>query len=133
MNENQPQNFDSTDLDSLHSAVKREKPDVQPGHEPAARLFRDEVEVALTTDVRALALVDDAPVSVRVAPADGLRPIGRAVVGHENLVVVEALRQSGVESGLEVGFPVVDRDGDRGERVIVHFRGIRSRAGPHPS
>src|SRR5436190_254512 len=35
MNENQPQNFDSTDLDSLHSAVKREKPDVQPGHEPA--------------------------------------------------------------------------------------------------
>src|SRR4051812_48228252 len=35
MNENQPQNFDSTDLDSLHSAVKREKPDVQPGREPA--------------------------------------------------------------------------------------------------
>ena len=35
MNENQPQNYDSTDLDSLHSAVKREKPDVQPGREPA--------------------------------------------------------------------------------------------------
>jgi mono/diheme cytochrome c family protein len=35
MNENQPQNFDSTDLDSLHTAVKREKPDVQPGREPA--------------------------------------------------------------------------------------------------
>lgn len=35
MNENQPQNFDSTDLDRLHSAVKREKPDVQPGREPA--------------------------------------------------------------------------------------------------
>jgi mono/diheme cytochrome c family protein len=35
MNENQPQNFDSTDLDSLHAAVKREKPDVHPGREPA--------------------------------------------------------------------------------------------------
>lgn len=35
MNENQPQNFDSTDLDRLHTAVKREKPDVQPGREPA--------------------------------------------------------------------------------------------------
>jgi mono/diheme cytochrome c family protein len=35
MNENQPQNYDSTDLDRLHSAVKREKPDVQPGREPA--------------------------------------------------------------------------------------------------
>jgi mono/diheme cytochrome c family protein len=35
MNENQPQNFDSTDLDRLHSAVKREKPDVHPGREPA--------------------------------------------------------------------------------------------------
>lgn len=35
MNENQPQNFDSTDLDRLHAAVKREKPDVQPGREPA--------------------------------------------------------------------------------------------------
>lgn len=35
MNENQPQNFDNTDLDRLHAAVKREKPDVQPGHEPA--------------------------------------------------------------------------------------------------
>src|SRR6186997_858008 len=35
MNENQPQNFDSTDLDRLHSAVKREKPDVHAGREPA--------------------------------------------------------------------------------------------------
>src|SRR4051794_16663883 len=35
MNENQPQNFDATDLDQLHPAVKREKPDVQPGREPA--------------------------------------------------------------------------------------------------
>lgn len=35
MNENQPQNFDSTDLDRLHAAVKREKPDVSPGNEPA--------------------------------------------------------------------------------------------------
>jgi mono/diheme cytochrome c family protein len=35
MNENQPQNFDSTDLDRLHAAVKREKPDAQPGREPA--------------------------------------------------------------------------------------------------
>ncbi len=34
MNENQPQNFDSTDLDRLHAAVKREKPDTQPGREP---------------------------------------------------------------------------------------------------
>lgn len=34
MNENQPQNYDSTDLDRLHSAVKREKPDAQPGREP---------------------------------------------------------------------------------------------------
>lgn len=34
MNENQPQNYDSTDLDRLHSAVKRENPDVQPGREP---------------------------------------------------------------------------------------------------
>lgn len=35
MNENAPQNFDSTDLDRLHAAVKREKPDVRPGGEPA--------------------------------------------------------------------------------------------------
>lgn len=35
MNENAPQNFDSTDLDRLHAAVKREKPDVTPGAEPA--------------------------------------------------------------------------------------------------
>ncbi|WP_050029397.1 cytochrome c [Verrucomicrobium sp. BvORR034] len=35
MNENQPQNFDNTDLDRLHAAVKREKPDAQPGREPA--------------------------------------------------------------------------------------------------
>ena len=35
MNENQPQNFDSTDLDRLHAAVNREKPDVHPGREPA--------------------------------------------------------------------------------------------------
>ncbi len=34
MNENAPQNFDSTDLDRLHAAVKREKPDVKPGAEP---------------------------------------------------------------------------------------------------
>lgn len=34
MNENQPQNYDNTDLDRLHSAVKRENPDVQPGREP---------------------------------------------------------------------------------------------------
>lgn len=34
MNENQPQNFDNTDLDRLHAAVKREKPDAQPGREP---------------------------------------------------------------------------------------------------
>jgi mono/diheme cytochrome c family protein len=33
MNENQPQNFDDTDLDRLHAAVKREKPEVQPGRE----------------------------------------------------------------------------------------------------
>jgi mono/diheme cytochrome c family protein len=32
---NQPQNFDNTDLDRLHAAVKREKPDVVPGREPA--------------------------------------------------------------------------------------------------
>lgn len=32
---NQPQNFDSTDLDRLHAAVKRENPDVVPGREPA--------------------------------------------------------------------------------------------------
>ena len=32
---NQPQNFDNTDLDRLHAAVKREKPDVIPGREPA--------------------------------------------------------------------------------------------------
>ncbi|HSI63118.1 MAG TPA: cytochrome c [Candidatus Saccharimonadia bacterium] len=35
MNENAPQNFDSTDLDRLHAAVKREKPDVIPGGEPS--------------------------------------------------------------------------------------------------
>jgi mono/diheme cytochrome c family protein len=35
MNENAPQNFDSTDLDRLHAAVKREKPDVTPGGEPS--------------------------------------------------------------------------------------------------
>jgi len=35
MNENNPQNFDSTDLDRLHAAVRREKPDAQPGAEPA--------------------------------------------------------------------------------------------------
>ncbi|RBP47499.1 cbb3-type cytochrome c oxidase subunit III [Roseimicrobium gellanilyticum] len=35
MNENAPQNFDSTDLDRLHAAVKREKPDVRPGAEPS--------------------------------------------------------------------------------------------------
>jgi len=35
MNENQPQNYDSTDLDRLHAAVRREKPDAQPGAEPA--------------------------------------------------------------------------------------------------
>ena len=34
MNENQPQNYDSTDLDRLHSAVKRETPDALPGREP---------------------------------------------------------------------------------------------------
>jgi mono/diheme cytochrome c family protein len=34
MNENQPQNFDNTDLDRLHAAAKREMPDVQPGREP---------------------------------------------------------------------------------------------------
>lgn len=34
MNENQPQNYDQTDLDRLHAAVKREKPDAQPGREP---------------------------------------------------------------------------------------------------
>ena len=34
MNENQPQNYDDTDLDRLHAAVKREKPDVAPGREP---------------------------------------------------------------------------------------------------
>jgi mono/diheme cytochrome c family protein len=34
MNENQPQNYDNTDLDRLHAAVKREKPDAQPGREP---------------------------------------------------------------------------------------------------
>jgi mono/diheme cytochrome c family protein len=34
MNENAPQNFDATDLDRLHAAVKREKPDVKPGAEP---------------------------------------------------------------------------------------------------
>lgn len=34
MNENAPQNFDATDLDRLHAAVKREKPDVRPGAEP---------------------------------------------------------------------------------------------------
>lgn len=34
MNENQPQNYDSTDLDRLHAAVKRENPDAQPGREP---------------------------------------------------------------------------------------------------
>ncbi|MEI6533933.1 MAG: cytochrome c [Verrucomicrobiaceae bacterium] len=34
MNENQPQNYDSTDLDRLHAAVQREKPDAQPGREP---------------------------------------------------------------------------------------------------
>ncbi len=32
---NQPQNFDNTDLDRLHAAVKREKPDVLAGREPA--------------------------------------------------------------------------------------------------
>jgi mono/diheme cytochrome c family protein len=32
---NDQQNFDNTDLDRLHAAVKREKPDAQPGHEPA--------------------------------------------------------------------------------------------------
>jgi mono/diheme cytochrome c family protein len=35
MNENAPQNFDSTDLDRLHAAVKREKPDIRPGAEPS--------------------------------------------------------------------------------------------------
>lgn len=34
MNENQPQNYDNTDLDRLHSAVKREKPDALPRREP---------------------------------------------------------------------------------------------------
>lgn len=34
MNENAPQNFDSTDLDRLHAAVKREKPDYKAGAEP---------------------------------------------------------------------------------------------------
>lgn len=34
MNENQPQNYDNTDLDRLHAAVNREKPDAQPGREP---------------------------------------------------------------------------------------------------
>lgn len=34
MNENQPQNYDNTDLDRLHAAVKREKPEPQPGQEP---------------------------------------------------------------------------------------------------
>lgn len=33
MNENQPQNYDNTDLDRIHAAVKREKPDAQPGRE----------------------------------------------------------------------------------------------------
>jgi mono/diheme cytochrome c family protein len=32
---NDQQNFDNTDLDRLHAAVKREKPDSQPGYEPA--------------------------------------------------------------------------------------------------
>lgn len=32
---NDQQNFDNIDLDRLHAAVKREKPDAQPGHEPA--------------------------------------------------------------------------------------------------
>lgn len=32
---NDQNNFDNTDLDRLHAAVKREKPDAQPGHEPA--------------------------------------------------------------------------------------------------
>jgi mono/diheme cytochrome c family protein len=35
MNENQPQNYDSNDLDRLHAAVRREKPDGNPGAEPA--------------------------------------------------------------------------------------------------
>jgi mono/diheme cytochrome c family protein len=34
MNENQPQNFDHVDIDRIHSAVKREKPEPQPGQEP---------------------------------------------------------------------------------------------------
>lgn len=34
MNENQPQNYDNTDLDRLHAAVNREKPDPQAAREP---------------------------------------------------------------------------------------------------
>jgi mono/diheme cytochrome c family protein len=34
MNENQPQNFDHIDLDRIHAAVKREKPEPQAGREP---------------------------------------------------------------------------------------------------
>lgn len=35
MNENQPQNYDSTDLDRMHAAVKRENPDAKAGNQPA--------------------------------------------------------------------------------------------------
>lgn len=35
MNENQPQNYDSTDLDRMHAAVKRENPDGKAGNQPA--------------------------------------------------------------------------------------------------
>ncbi|CAN5664522.1 hypothetical protein BH11VER1_BH11VER1_16850 [soil metagenome] len=35
MNENQPQNYDSTDLDRMHAAVKREKPDAKAGNQPS--------------------------------------------------------------------------------------------------
>lgn len=35
MNENQPQNYDSTDLDRMHAAVKREKPDATTSNQPA--------------------------------------------------------------------------------------------------
>lgn len=35
MNENQPQNYDSTDLDRMHAAVRREKPDATAGNQPA--------------------------------------------------------------------------------------------------
>lgn len=35
MKQDEPPNYDATDLDRLHAAVKREKPTVQPGREPA--------------------------------------------------------------------------------------------------